>query len=163
MENTYLLQSDTVVLRPVHFLDIFKFYASLKDPEVYLPIDLEKPPSLLDEIRWFTSLRQGKEGIVWTILYKNEVVGNCRLFDFKESREKSCELGIMIDKKYWGKGIGRNVCRLLIHFAKEQLKFDKVVLTVKQTNVRAISLYKKLGFETVEMKKNHLFMELKIK
>jgi RimJ/RimL family protein N-acetyltransferase len=64
-----------------------------------------------------------------------------------ESQNNIIQLGMMIgDKSFWGKGIGSEVVELGLKFAFKILKVHKVVLDVREDNLRAIRVYEKNGF-----------------
>ena len=54
---------------------------------------------------------------------------------------------IAVDPRYQGQGIGTTLLRA----CEAQLKFPTVKLTVRITNQRAISLYEKEGYRTVDI------------
>lgn len=54
---------------------------------------------------------------------------------------------IAVDPRYQGRGIGR----ALLHACESRLKFPSIRLTVRISNVRAISLYEKEGYRTVDI------------
>ncbi|MRX73932.1 GNAT family N-acetyltransferase [Bacillus lacus] len=56
-------------------------------------------------------------------------------------------VGMMIEKSYRNKGIGRKLLSELLRWAEENPFIEKVTLGVFSTNINAISLYKKLGFK----------------
>lgn len=58
------------------------------------------------------------------------------------------EIAISVRKDYWGKGIGSGLMNLLIDFCKKS-GVESVELEVRSDNERAISLYKKFGFEKI--------------
>jgi RimJ/RimL family protein N-acetyltransferase len=56
-------------------------------------------------------------------------------------------LGIFIgDKRYWNKGYGTEVMRLLLRHGFSTLNLNRVFLRVFETNPRAIRSYEKAGF-----------------
>ncbi|MCX7883663.1 MAG: GNAT family N-acetyltransferase [Caloramator sp.] len=57
------------------------------------------------------------------------------------------EFGVSVLKEFWGKGIGKELIRYLIDWAKETKVIRKINLRTRIDNERAIRLYKKLGFE----------------
>lgn len=61
---------------------------------------------------------------------------------------KSCEFSIWIgDKQVQGKGIGEEATRLAIHHAFADLNINRIYLSVVTDNIRALNLYKKVGFK----------------
>lgn len=76
------------------------------------------------------------------------VVGHAELdifgADIKISR-------LLIDKSQRGKGFGEQMVKLLIAYIQENIKHSSIFLTVFTFNKPAITLYEKLGFETVEI------------
>lgn len=62
-------------------------------------------------------------------------------------RNHTGEIGIMVNKDYQNRGIGRQLMEELIDLAKNWLMLKRVQLDVISDNERAISLYKSLGFK----------------
>src|SRR5215207_7843169 len=58
---------------------------------------------------------------------------------------------IGVDPRYQGRGIGR----ALLQACEQQMKFPRSRLTVRISNDRAISLYQKEGYRTVEIWKKY--------
>ena len=56
------------------------------------------------------------------------------------------ELGLMVPKAYWGKGIGSRLVDTLIRWAEEGGVVTKLNLRVRTDNSRAIALYERKGF-----------------
>lgn len=55
------------------------------------------------------------------------------------------EFGVSVFKEYWGQGIGKALTEACIECAKN-VGFTQLELEVVRDNVRAISMYEKLGF-----------------
>ncbi|GAA0085780.1 GNAT family N-acetyltransferase [Clostridium sp. CTA-7] len=66
----------------------------------------------------------------------------------------NAEIAISVKKEYWGIGIGSEVMRALIDFAKETKKIKNISLGVKASNIRAKNLYSKFGFKEIGIHKN---------
>ena len=64
------------------------------------------------------------------------------------------ELAISVKKEYWSMGIGTEIMKLLIDFAKKTGVIKNISLGVKSDNEKAIKLYEKMGFEKVGAHKN---------
>lgn len=64
------------------------------------------------------------------------------------------DLTISVKKRYWGLGIGTCLMQKMIDFAKENCQTEIVHLGVKDDNIAAIELYKKMGFIEIGRYKN---------
>ncbi len=56
------------------------------------------------------------------------------------------QLNIVVHKGYQGHGIGTLLMKELIKWAKQSETVEKIELSVRTCNLRAIALYKKMGF-----------------
>ncbi|MBY0599501.1 GNAT family N-acetyltransferase [Bacillus bingmayongensis] len=63
------------------------------------------------------------------------------------------EFGVCVLKEFWGHGIGKNLLQESICWADAN-GITKIALNVLETNDKAITLYKKLGFEIEGVLKN---------
>jgi len=88
-----------------------------------------------------------KHRLLLVAVYQDKIIGN---LNFKsESRPRIShvgEFGVSVLKDFWGNGIGVELIQILFEWAKEN-GITKINLKVKEDNTRAISLYRKLGFE----------------
>ena len=64
------------------------------------------------------------------------------------------ELGIVVAKKYQSKGIGTELIRQLIEWAKGNGITTRISLDTRTDNVDAVHLYMKFGFEVEGCRKN---------
>lgn len=96
-------------------------------------------------------LAEEKDEIFW-IIYTNDdkFIGYTSLCSFQGKDQ--CEFNIFIlDKNYWGKGMGLEVARLILNYAFNRLEMKKVVLETSEFHQSAIKLYEKIGFRKVEV------------
>jgi ribosomal protein S18 acetylase RimI-like enzyme len=108
---------------------------------------LEAPP--LEQMRPFV-LKNIKAGYPqFVVLIDDRIGGWC---DVLPSSHRAVQahcgtLGMGLLPKYRGHGIGRKLMQWTIDAALA-FGFTRIELTVRESNVNAIALYKKLGFET---------------
>lgn len=76
----------------------------------------------------------------------NELIGNCS-FDFDEDK---IMLGVQMRPNLTGKGMGTEIVKRILDFGKEKYKFNEIELFVAKFNKRAIRIYEKLGFKTID-------------
>lgn len=84
-----------------------------------------------------------------------EIISISTIMGAKRKRiAHNADLSISVKKAYWALGVGKTVMEVLINFARENPTLQVISLGVKKSNVNAIALYEKLGFETVGLHKN---------
>jgi RimJ/RimL family protein N-acetyltransferase len=101
----------------------------------------------LDSARTFVMNNRLKKLPHYVALSAEKVVGWCDIFGSdRPVFQHMGTLGIGLLKPYRGQGIGEHLIRQTLAAAKE-LGLVRIELTVRETNVNAIALYKKVGFE----------------
>ncbi|MDQ0268192.1 GNAT family N-acetyltransferase [Cytobacillus purgationiresistens] len=84
----------------------------------------------------------------------NRIVGFSRCEGIYLNRfSHKTEFGVCVLKEFWGYGVGTNLLKESITWA-DLNAIKKITLNVLETNIRAIQLYKKLGFEIEGILKN---------
>lgn len=78
----------------------------------------------------------------------NEIIGHAFLEQMGlQAVAHIMRLTIAVHEGHQGQGVGRLLMTELIDWAKSTPSVEKIELHVRATNLRAIALYKKLGFE----------------
>ena len=157
------LIGEQIYLRAASPADATPAYLSwINDPETTRGLVTGTYPSNLDSLRsYLESVSADGNSIMLAICLKSadQHIGNIKLDSFDKTA-MTCELGIMIgDKDSWGKGIGSEVCRLVLNYAFEQLNQRKVSLTVYDNNPGAVRLYEKIGFQVEGRLRKHIYAD----
>jgi len=64
----------------------------------------------------------------------------------------ACEYAIFIlDKNYWGKGIGEEATKIILDHIFNTLGFKKATLATSEHHQKAIELYEKMGFKKTKL------------
>lgn len=114
--------------------------------------------TLEDEIKYFQNFT-GKNFIL-VALIDNKIVGSCSL-SANEKRVRLNHIGILgitVLKDYWNLGIGKYLIEATIERGKNN-GLTRIELTTRVDNERALSLYKKLGFEIEGQLKNSIYID----
>ena len=86
-------------------------------------------------------------GYLFGLFNKNdEHVGNIGLTSINKIL-RSCSLGILMSRKFQRKGYAYMGMKLVLKFAFENIKLNRVFLGVVEWNLAAIKLYEKIGFK----------------
>ncbi len=100
----------------------------------------------VDEVRKF--LTEDADEVFWEIYDKdtNKFIGYTSFCSFKGKEQ--CEFNIFIlDKNYWGKGIGKETTQIMMDYAFCELQIKRIVLETSELNKNALKLYEKMGFK----------------
>lgn len=80
----------------------------------------------------------------------NEIVGTAVFSGFSKARlSYRAEISISVKKAMWGNHIGTRFMERIIDFAKSTAHTEIISLEVRSDNERAISLYRRFGFEKI--------------
>ncbi|MCC6956363.1 MAG: GNAT family N-acetyltransferase [Anaerolineales bacterium] len=147
-----MIYGEGIRFRGIEQSDLVSFVTWLNDPEVREGLAMYLPLSMADEQDWFEDLqKRPPEERPYLIEVQQDDntwvgVGNCGFFNINW-RIRSAEVGIFIgEKRFWGRGIGTKVMRLLIQVGFDTLNLNRIRLDVYDTNPRAIRTYEKAGF-----------------
>ena len=112
----------------------------VKEPE-------EITMTLEEEVQFIRRQNESGDSLMILGFLDGEYVGNCSLMGMGASRYRHrASMGIALFQKYTGMGIGKAMIEKLFSIAREK-KIEQIELEVVADNERAISLYKKMGFE----------------
>ncbi len=94
------------------------------------------------------ALRDGKCGIYLVAECERQVIGHLLLQPLPlAARAHVCTLTIVMHPQWQGRGLGRSLLAHGIDWARGNPCIEKIELTVRADNTRAIALYESLGFE----------------
>ena len=127
----------------------------------------EEPPTDIDRvIQKYGPRVDGNHYVTpWIIEYRNVPIGYIQHYQIQkhqlitygyDENEKIYGIDQFIgETDYWGKGIGTKAIELMLNYLCKR-GAEKVVLEVKNNNGRAISSYKKCGFQRIKELQNNL-------
>lgn len=101
----------------------------------------------------------GNDGYIFFARFNGEIVGTVALINEKECYELS---KMAVSPKYQGLKIGQKLMDKCIQFSKEQ-GWEKIMLYSNRILTPAINLYRKVGFEEVELEKDVYYERADIK
>lgn len=108
--------------------------------------------------RWFESYESKLDDYVFIAEHNGTLVGQLAVYDIREHR---AEVGRFISSpEMKGKGIMKQSIRVFLDFIIDAFELNEINLEVYESNVRAVAVYRKLGFETIEIKDGIMKMRL---
>ncbi|SRR5579883_552474 len=110
---------------------------------------------------WRERLEQGI--VVWIVENKETIFGfisTCPTRDVADDPNEVLEISaIYLLPKYWGKGFGTKLCRVVFDYAIQN-KYKMITLWVLESNIQARNFYELLGFHTTgDIKIDHIGCE----
>ena len=115
------------------------------------------PCSVEDEEKYIESLQDSASSTMFFAKCDGRIIGDASFSSSPRERIKHRgEIGISVDKEYWGNGIGSKLMEKIIDFAKNTAGCEIIHLQVRSDNERAIRLYKKYGFEKIGQFKGYV-------
>ena len=106
------------------------------------PVQKQSVYDWLEEIR----TNNGKNRVVYGLKFNNNSIGMISLHQIDYVNSKAM-IGLFIaEKNEQNRGLGTNSINLILDFAFNGMGLNRVGLEVLESNIKAINLYKKIGF-----------------
>jgi len=153
LKKTMILKGEKIYLQKDFVEENYPFLLEwFRDLDLINYVSWVKKGLALKNIEELKNLiSQLEDGIIFGIYsFDEKFIGYASLADFRGQEE--CEFGIFIlDKNFWGKGIGLEVSRLVLKYAFEELEIEKIVLSTSEFHHKAIKMYEQLGFKKTKI------------
>jgi diamine N-acetyltransferase len=95
---------------------------------------------------WMAESKYNSDLKELAVYYQDEIVGFC-VYGIDPDDGNPWIIALMIDKKYQGKGFGRETVKELINLIWKNCDCNKIIIGHRPNNVIAEKLYESLGFE----------------
>lgn len=134
--NRLLISDDLYLTKyfPAHKISLNRYL----DKETVKMVDNSDTVYELDQLNNMYEYLD-KNGILFYIVYKNKLIGDCAIFDDKM-------VAIVIDKEYRGNGIGSKVLEFLISYARN-MGYENLNAEIYDFNMVSKNLFAKYGFK----------------
>lgn len=87
---------------------------------------------------------------IFSVVADGEVIGEAGLFN-SFGDKKILEIGYIIDKQYWNKGYGTEICKGLLDYGFNVLGVKNIVARMYPENIGSIRVCEKLNFVKVDV------------
>ena len=84
---------------------------------------------------------------LWATVYKpdNRLIGRCGLLAWDVDGKKEIEVGYLLDKPYWGRGLGTEVARASRDYGFTKLGVDRLISIIQSGNIASQRVAMKNG------------------
>ena len=99
-------------------------------------------------IKWFLAHNDSNHPI-FVYVIDDKVVGYCSLspYRFLDAYAQTVEISLYVHKEYRKQGIGKDLCRYVLDYAKNRDDIHNIIAVITSDNEKSINLFKSFGFE----------------
>lgn len=159
-DNNLTLENDRVLLRPLLLEDkVHLLPFSINEPQLwfYSLMQADSEENLSKYLIF--ALKEKEAGVSYPFIVfdkkYNEYAGSTRFYDF-QPQHKTVQLGYTwYGKKFQGTGLNKQCKFLMLNYAFEELKLERVELRADATNERSIAAMKSVGCTVEGILRNH--------
>jgi [ribosomal protein S5]-alanine N-acetyltransferase len=144
------LRGETVYLRELTEDDVPAWFERASDPASSALSGDPIPQSAAMGVQWLQRHRERfreQTGIRWVIVPEGstESVGSIGLV-ITSKAQRVAELGFVVGRAHWGKGIGTSATRLVIHYGFHELGLAQIRAELLKSNLASKRVLEKQGF-----------------
>ena len=151
-----VLETPRLLLRRLVPDDLDALYVLYRDPEMrrYFPAEGASPDRTLtyeetkEELEWFLNghPRHPELGLWATILKETGAfIGRCGLLPWTIDGQDEVEIAYMIDKTYWGQGLGTEAAQGIRDYAFTQLGLTRLICMIYPENKASTKVATHIG------------------
>ncbi len=144
------LSTTRLTLRPLTEADRDALFAIYGDAEVMRYASDEPFADVAVVDRMLTSVQRlyaARESLEWGVALRQSgaLIGTCGLHSFGQDRS-GAEVGCLLARAYWGRGLMREVLELVIGVGFGALDLSELRAEIDAPNTRSHALFTRLGF-----------------
>jgi len=145
-----ILETQRLILRHLLPDDLESLYRLYSDPEVrrYFPEGTLTREETREELEWFLNGHpQYPELGLWATILKpdNRFIGRCGLLPWRIDGRDEVEVAYLLDREYWGKGLGTEGARAIVEYGCEHLHLERLVCLIDTENLASQKVATHIG------------------
>lgn len=140
---------------------IVDFYNYVGGETSYLSFEKDEYPMNVEEQEENIRSLEGKKASIMLLAMDGEEIAGIATINSsaKIKARHDGELGVVVAKRYQGQGIGTELIRQLIQWAKGNGVTTRLSLDTRADNVKAVELYIKFGFVVEGCRRNSTLLD----
>lgn len=156
-----VIETDRLLLREILPNDEEDLFDMFSDEETMKYYGLDTYKSLDDAADTIKHMRKGFKNrwlIKWAVSFKDSgrFIGLCGFHNWVKSDRRS-EIGYILSKDLWGKGITGEAVKAIIRFGFSSMGLNRIEAVVRLENSRSISLLHRCGFKEEGLLKQYKY------
>lgn len=155
------MRQEDITLRPLTTSDIASFANWATDSEVTSYLMWETYSSHQEMAKFLKEVVMQHPWFM-AIIYKGKVVGSITLEKGKGTEACRAELGYVLAKEYWGKGIATKAVKQALSRGFQELSVNRIESFISPENIASIRVCEKAGMKREGLLKNYLIHKGKL-
>jgi ribosomal-protein-alanine N-acetyltransferase len=146
----HILETERLVFRRLVPDDLDALFRLYSDSEIrqYFPEGTLSYADTKEELEWFLNghPRHPELGL-WATIHRetNQFIGRCGLLPWTIDERDEVEVAYLLDKAFWGQGLGIEAARALLQYGFEQLHLARLICMTDPHNQASIKVALKMG------------------
>jgi RimJ/RimL family protein N-acetyltransferase len=145
-----ILETDRLLLRRLEPADLDDLFALYSDPEIrrYFPDGTLTYEETKEELEWFLNGHPAHPELgLWATIHKgsDRFIGRCGLLPWTIDGRQEVEIAYLIDRAFWGQGLGTEAARAIREYAFEELRLSRLICLIDPENGASQNVATKIG------------------
>jgi len=145
-----ILATRRLLLRHLIRSDLGPLFALYRDTDVrrYFPEGMLTYAETKEELEWYLHGHPQHPALgLWAAVLKetNRFIGRCGLLPWTIDGQDEIEIAYLIDKAFWGQGLGTEAARGIRDYAFERLGLTRLICLIDEHNHASIRVAEKTG------------------
>ena len=156
-----MIFGSSVALGPILPTDLGQLFMWADEPAIARLNEPYVPKNLSREADFWLNTAGDAGRVFFAIRARSEIeiIGYVQIMAIHPVH-RSAVLGVLIGKpEHRGKGLGGEALQLAIDYCRKHLNLTRITLSLHNSNLSAIGLYEKLGFETEGLLRRAQFID----
>ena len=145
-----ILETQNLVLRHFEMDDLNDLFRLYSDPEVrrYFPDGTRDLAYTKEELEWYLNGHPDHPELgLWATIHKpsQQFIGRCGLLPWTIDGRFEVEVAYLLDKAYWGQGLGTEAAQAVLDYGFEHLQLSRLICIITPGNVASVKVASRIG------------------
>jgi RimJ/RimL family protein N-acetyltransferase len=145
-----ILETNRLILRHQILEDLDSLWALYNNPDIvrYIPDAPRNYQETREELEWHMHGHPKHPELgLWATIHKetNKFIGRCGLLPWTIDEQNELEVAYLIDKEYWGQGLGTEAAQAILDYGFEKLNLSRLICLIDKENLASIRVAEKIG------------------
>lgn len=148
----HVLETEHLLLRYFEAGDLDALFALYSDAEVrrYFPEGTLSVEETREELEWYLHGHPDYPELgLWATILKetDRFIGRCGLLPWTINGRAEVEVAYLIDRAYWGRGLGTEAAQGILDYGFEKLDIPRLICLIDAENLASVRVAQKIGMD----------------